>query len=285
VVETITDATPFLEGLVKQVRDGLDLAINSADGALSDAFVSASAKVSEGTQLAIAYISNHPVNIVGYGTYFLSLINRVKTGSQSVASPLLGEAQVLFTTASSNTKQDYNTSVQEVYDGFNNAIESVIITDPDYSAKYTQAATQVEELITDATTASNEMFSDYETQFLTLLKSANVQVNEANKNFAYDRPIIRFTGVAKLPSPVSFDADNDFSFELENIGKKTWNCYVGLQIFDQYRKSVTHDDPTGEPPLVPGGVRAYKVTVRVPKVVNGKNFGNKMYFKILPKTA
>ena len=96
-------------------------------------------------------------------------------------------------------------------------------------------------------------------------KKIETQLDEIVTAFVTDRPIIRFTGnVVKPADGIVFDANNNFSVNLQNIGNKPWTGKMAIKVKDQYNKSI-ESSKVQVPTLAPGAITDVSLPIYVPK--------------------
>jgi hypothetical protein len=96
-------------------------------------------------------------------------------------------------------------------------------------------------------------------------KNIETQLDTIVTAFVTDRPIIRFTGnVVKPTDGIVFDANNNFSVKIQNIGNKPWTGKMAIAVKDQYNKRI-ESSKVQVPILASGASTDVSLSIYVPK--------------------
>ena len=136
--------------------------------------------------------------------------------------------------------------------------EKLTITAIDYKSYMTLAMDE----LSAAIEAGSQLAYD---NFSIAHKKIETQLDEIVTAFVTDRPIIRFTGnVVKPADGIVFDANNNFSVKIQNIGNKPWTGKMSIKVKDQYNKSI-ESSKVQVPTLASGASTDVSLPIYVPK--------------------
>jgi hypothetical protein len=136
--------------------------------------------------------------------------------------------------------------------------EKLVIESIDYKSYMTKATDE----LSAAIEAGSQLAYD---NFSLAHKKIETQLDEIVTAFVTDRPIIRFTGnVVKPADGIVFDANNNFSVKIQNIGNKPWTGKMAIKVKDQYNKSI-ESSKVQVPILAPGAITDVSLPIYVPK--------------------
>lgn len=178
------------------------------------------------------YINDHVIKIYVDVDKFRVAIGELSQAIRSIVMSHINDAVLGFNTRARNMSADYSFSTEEESTAFSNEIA-------DLSNKLSAAAQSV-------------------------VDKADALVQDHVLN----RPLLRETGNRKSLSKINVDGITTFSYEFQNVGKKTWTGWMNITVTDEYKnKIITDFVPATIITIEPGDSAWLSREVKVPRVL------------------
>ena len=230
------------------------------------------------------YFSNNPVNRVISGDSMMTAITNQINAAYGEIQHMFDENDLAYNGRVQTANSDFGNAYNDVIFDLQDSIGGLVTLAPDYDYIFgglqDTISDRSEELMGDV----SAVFTEMNEKVGAISKEMSDRVHAVTEVFETDRAIIRFTGGANLPSYVTLDEDNTFSFEFENVGTKSWTGWAGFRLVDQYNKVVEENKVQNVTTIPPTGKAFLIVTLLVPAKVNKKSLGATLEYTLLVNT-
>jgi len=294
--ETVTDAGPFLASqltLFKNTVNAAHAAYNAAVNSSRDAYRAAMAAIAP---RVATYITAHPLNAYVDNSSYRTASAAYESDLRGIITNYINRANYGSSTRMGNAEMDFNDALNDANTAFYDKLNSVIITDADWTTKNTANSTLMDTFTTGIIAAITATSKQYQSDIVDSSNSAKTTLFATVANFISQRPLVRIMdfrypvevtlSVAASPATpeipetdttawvpahdavVATHVPNPVAIDLKNIGKKPWVGWIGITVTDQYYKKVEFLNQVGaNVTIAPGATATITRNIELPKVV------------------
>lgn len=236
-----------------------------------------------------SYINEHPLNSYVDSQSFREAVTQYSSDIKSMLANYISRATNGDATRIDNAELDFNEAVNKANNDFYDGLNSVIITDPDYSVKFqstkAEMDTYTQSIINQITVAS----TDHQSVLIDASNDIRFSVNSQLSDLVFNRPLLRVVDF-RYPVEVELDDYNAVELDVKNIGKKQWTGWIGVTVTDEYYKKLEFVSQVGSNYMIgPGETRTVKRDIKLPKVMTWKgeprNLGKTLTYKVQVNTV
>jgi hypothetical protein len=187
-----------------------------------------------------------------------------------------------------NSNSDFNNAINAANNAFYDNLNSVMITDEDYSTKYAAVRVEMDTYTTSIVDQLTSLVASHQSSVLDATNSIRSDIESAINDFVFNRPLLRVVNFL-YPVEIVHDESNTVTVEVTNIGKYKWTGWIGVTVTDEYYKKLEFLGQIGSNTVIgPGETRSIKRDIILPKVVTWKgeprNLGKTLTYKIVVNT-
>lgn len=270
-------------------KDSLLLASNQFKSALDESVPLTETSLSAVTSAVSSYINNHPLNSYVDSSSFREAVSKYSTDVRSLISNYISRSTNGDVARIDNAELDFNSAVNNANNAFYDGLNSVIITDPDYSTKFQTVKTSMDEYTQNIIDQVSAASSEHQSTILDMANSVRESCIKQLDDFVYDRPLLRVIDF-RYPIEVVLNGYNTIEVDVKNVGRKPWTGWIGVTVTDEYYKKLEFISQVGSNSTInPNETRTLKRDIELPKVVTWKgeprNLGKTLTYKVLVNTV
>jgi hypothetical protein len=294
--EVVSDAGPFLASQLTLFKSAVNSAKAAYNSALSASMDTYKANLGAISGRVTAYITAHPLNAYVDNESFRKASSQYESDLRSIITNYINRANYGSSTRVGNAEMDFNDVLNDANTAFYDKLNSVSITDTDWTAKSDANTALMNTFTTEVIDSITAAGTKYQNDMLDFSNESKVGLFAVVTNFLTERPLVRVMDFRypvevvlsvraseatpeipatdttswqpARPAVVATSVPNPVEIDLKNVGKKTWTGWIGVIVTDQYYKKVEYLAPAGANVVIaPGASATVKRDIVLPKVM------------------